>query len=68
MFRNELPAGLTSWAEDPHRKPSRQLEGLPELRRVHASKDYVIVYSILEDEVVVLVIRIAHRRDVYRGL
>jgi mRNA interferase RelE/StbE len=55
-------------AEDPHRRPSRQLEGYPDLRRVHASKDYVIVYSVIEDEVVVLVVRVAHRREVYRRL
>jgi mRNA interferase RelE/StbE len=55
-------------AEDPHRRPSCKLEGYPELRRIHASKDYVIVYSVLEDEVVVLVVRVAHRRDVYRRL
>jgi len=28
----------------------------------------VIVYSVLEDEVVVLIIRVAHRREVYRRL
>jgi mRNA interferase RelE/StbE len=55
-------------AENPFRAPSCQLEGYPELRRVHASKDYVIVYSVLEDEVVVLVVRVAHRREVYRRL
>jgi mRNA interferase RelE/StbE len=55
-------------AENPHRKPSCQLEGYPELRRVHASKDYVIVYSVLKTEIVVLVVRVAHRREVYRGL
>lgn len=55
-------------ADDPYRKPSCQLEGFPELRRVHASKDYVVVYSILKEEVVVLVVRVAHRREVYRRL
>ena len=55
-------------AEDPYRAPSCQLEGYPELRRIHASKDYVIVYSILKNEVVVFVVRVAHRREVYRGL
>lgn len=55
-------------AEDPYRRPSCQLEGYPELRRMHASKDYVIVYSILETEVVVLIVRVAHRREVYRRL
>jgi mRNA interferase RelE/StbE len=55
-------------ADDPYRRPSHQLEGYPELRRIHASKDYVIVYSILDDEVVVLIVRVAHRREVYRRL
>jgi len=59
---------LNLLSEDPHRQPSRQLEGYPELRRIHASKDYVIVYSVLKGELVVLVIRVAHRREVYRGL
>ena len=54
--------------EEPYRRPSCQLEGYPELRRVHASKDYVIVYSVIEDEVVVLIVRVAHRREVYRRL
>jgi len=55
-------------AEDPYRRPSCQLEGYSELRRVHASKDYVIVYSVIESEIVVLVVRVAHRREVYRRL
>jgi mRNA interferase RelE/StbE len=54
--------------EDPYRPPSCKLEGYPELRRIHASKDYVIVYSVLQDEVVVLIVRVAHRREVYRRL
>lgn len=55
-------------SEDPRRKPSRQLQGYPDLRRVHASKDYVIIYSILDDRLVILVVRVAHRGDVYRKL
>ena len=55
-------------ADDPYRLPSGKLEGYPELRRIHASKDYVILYSVLEDEVVVLVVRVGHRREIYRGL
>jgi len=53
---------------DPRREGTRQLEGHRDLRRVHASKDYVIVYTIRQREVLVLVVRVAHRKDVYRGL
>ena len=66
--RKRVARWLEMLAEDPYRRPSCQLEGYPELRRIHASKDYVIVYSVLEDEVVVLVVRVAHRREVYRRL
>ena len=55
-------------AQDPHRPLSCQLEGYPQLRRIHASRDYVIVYSIVAKELVVLIIRVAHRREVYRRL
>jgi mRNA interferase RelE/StbE len=55
-------------ALDPHREGTRKLEGQEGLRRVHASKDYVIVYVVRRQEVLVLVVRVAHRKDVYRGL
>jgi len=55
-------------AVDPRCEGSKQLEGKKHLRRVHAGRDYVIVYTVLEDVVVVLVVRIAHRREAYRGL
>jgi mRNA interferase RelE/StbE len=68
QVRRRVARWINLLAEDPHRAPSRRLEGHPELRRVHAGKDYVIVYSVLEDEVVVLIVRVAHRREVYRRL
>jgi mRNA-degrading endonuclease RelE of RelBE toxin-antitoxin system len=42
--------------------------GHPGIRRVHASKDYVILYTIENEQVTVLVLRIENRRDVYRRL
>jgi mRNA interferase RelE/StbE len=55
-------------ADDPRRTGTRQLEGRPELRRVHASKDYVILYAIRNRQLLILVVRVAHRKDAYRGL
>lgn len=54
--------------EDPRRAGTKQLEGHPGLRRVHAGKDYVIVYVIEDDKLTVLIVKVAHRRDVYRKL
>ncbi len=55
-------------SQDPRRAGTKQLEGHVELRRVHASKDYVILYQVRNAELIVLVVRVAHRRDVYRRL
>ena len=55
-------------AEDPRRAGTRQLEGCPGIRRVHAGKDYVVLYTVQEQDVVVLVLAVAHRRQVYRRL
>ena len=55
-------------AEDPRREGTKKLQGQGELRRVHASKDYVIVYLVRNKQVLVLIVRVGHRKDVYRGL
>ncbi len=44
-IRKRVARWIGLLAEDPYRSPSRQLEGYPQLRRVHASKDYVIVVT-----------------------
>ena len=71
---NELPeaVAVARWelirgplAEHPHRvgKPLRdQLAGRYSARR----GEFRVIYSIFEDRIVVRVIHIAHRRDVYR--
>lgn len=59
---------LVLLADDPRREGTKKLEGHAELRRVHASKDYVIVYSVRDKEMLVLIVRVAHRRDAYRRL
>jgi len=60
-----LAAVLGPIAENPRRlgKPLLgELEGLTAARR----GDYRIIYEILEEEQIVVVHRIEHRRDVYR--
>ena len=60
-----LEAILGPIAENPQRlgKPLvGELEGLCSARR----GDYRIIYQILEEDAVVLVHRVQHRRDVYR--
>jgi len=55
-------------AEDPRCERSKKLEGRSDFYRVHAGRDYVILYTILDDALVVLVVRAANRREANRGL
>jgi len=63
-LQGRILAKLDQLAEDPHLPGAEKLHGEPGYRvRVG---DYRIVYDILHQQVTVLVIRIGHRREVYR--
>jgi mRNA interferase RelE/StbE len=61
-----LEAIFGTIADNPHRA-SKSLRG--ELEGLHSARrgDFRIIYEIRDDEIVVLVHRIQHRKDVYRG-
>ena len=62
--RGRIVAAIDRLAETPHLGAA--LNGdMRGLRRLRVG-DYRMVYEIRDDELVVLVIRIAHRRDAYR--
>jgi mRNA interferase RelE/StbE len=71
----EVPAGIQrklirrmeGLAENPRPAGAKKLQGLEDTYRIRVG-DYRVVYEIKDDELVVLVIRVRHRRDVYRGL
>ena len=67
-IQKRIARWLDLLSDDPRREGTKKLQGHGQLRRVHASKDYVIVYAVRANEVLVLVVRIAHRKEVYRGL
>jgi mRNA interferase RelE/StbE len=54
-------------AVDPRPPGVQKLKGESDLFRLR-SGDYRVIYSIEDVRMIVLVIRIGHRRDVYRGL
>ena len=62
--RARIVAAIDRLAETPHLGTS--LKGdLRGLRRLRVG-DYRVVYEVRDDELVVLVVRVAHRRDAYR--
>ncbi|MGO9273243.1 MAG: type II toxin-antitoxin system RelE family toxin [Terriglobia bacterium] len=54
-------------ATDPRPSGAKALQGQHGLYRLR-SGNYRIIYRIEDDRLLVLVIKIGHRRDVYRGL
>jgi mRNA interferase RelE/StbE len=56
---------IDALAADPRPSGVEELKGAQNLWRVRTG-DYRIIFAIQDDVLVVLVIRIGHRRDVYR--
>ena len=62
--RERIVCAIDRLAEQPH--AGYPLKGdLRGLRRVRVG-DYRVVYEVLNNELVVLVVRVAHRREAYR--
>lgn len=53
--------------DNPTPEGSKKLKGLEDLYRIRIG-DYRVVYEVQGDVLLVLVVRIGHRRDVYRGV
>jgi len=52
-------------ARDPRPRGSRKLTGADRTWRIRIG-DYRVVYDVLDKKLVVLVVRVAHRREAYR--
>ncbi|HEX3963337.1 MAG TPA: type II toxin-antitoxin system RelE/ParE family toxin [Trebonia sp.] len=63
--RKRVGAAIDGLAEDPRPPGARALTGLPGALRIRVS-DYRIVYTVQDDQLIVLVIDIGHRREIYR--
>ena len=63
----KLVAVLRKLAENPRPGKVTKLKGLDELYRVRVG-NYRIVYTIEEKKLLILIVRIAHRKDVYKRL
>lgn len=56
---------VTVLAEDPHPIGSKKLRGSERMYRIRVG-DYRVVYSIFSDELIIEVVRVSHRKDIYR--
>ncbi len=62
-----IDARLLSLAEDPYPAVAKLLRGEEGIRRIRVG-DYRVLYRVENDRLVVLVLRVGHRREVYRRL
>ena len=60
-----VDACILALAETPRPLRTRKLKGAVDLWRVRVG-DYRIVYQIEDDRLLIVVVRIGHRREVYR--
>jgi mRNA interferase RelE/StbE len=65
--RDRLRDRIDRLAEDPRPPRSKRLAGTDELHRLRVG-DYRVLYTIADEKLLVLVVRVGHRRDVYRGI
>lgn len=63
--RNRIDKRILSLGDNPRPHGSGALEGVTGLYRIRVG-DYRIIYKIQDTNMVVLVVRIGHRREVYR--
>jgi mRNA interferase RelE/StbE len=63
--RRRIVASILALADDPRPAGCEKLAGQTDRYRIRIGR-FRVVYSIGDDELVVLVVRVAHRKDVYR--
>ncbi len=65
--RRRVSRVLDELEQNPRPIESRRITGSESLLRIRVG-DYRVVYQIEEERVTILIARIGHRREVYRGL
>jgi mRNA interferase RelE/StbE len=63
--RKRVSAAIDALATDPRPQGAKALTGMTGVLRVRVG-DYRIVYEVQDDQLVVLVIDVGHRREIYR--
>jgi mRNA interferase RelE/StbE len=65
--QRQIAAKIDALANNPRPTGCEELKGRPELLKIR-SGDYRIIYKVEDDRVLILVVRIRHRKDVYKRL
>jgi mRNA interferase RelE/StbE len=63
--RNRLVEAIQRLADRPRPHGARKLQGYDDVYRIRVGQ-YRVVYEILEDRVIVIVLKVGHRKDIYK--
>ena len=63
--RNRLVEAIQRLADRPRPHGARKLQGYDDVHRIRVGQ-YRVVYEILEDRVIVIVLKVGHRKDIYK--
>lgn len=64
QIRRRILAGISELEREPRPPGVRKLAGYDNAWRVRVG-DYRVLYEVIDDRVLVTIVRVAHRRDVY---
>lgn len=67
LVARRVLTAVNALGDNPRPTGSRPLTGYPDLRRIRVG-DYRVVYTIRDTGLLVLALRVAHRRAVYRNV
>lgn len=67
VVQERIITAIDTLAQVPHPPNAEPIKGLADTFRIRVG-DYRIIYSLHDDELLILVIRVGHRREVYRRL
>jgi mRNA interferase RelE/StbE len=66
-IQRQIINSIRELAQNPRPQGCKKLQGYKELYRIR-SGHYRIIYTIREKKLLVLVVQVAHRKDIYRHL
>ena len=65
LDRERVARTMLALADDPFPRGTRKLSGYDDVFRVRVGR-YRILYSVSNTEVIIVILKIGHRKDVYR--
>lgn len=64
--RSRIAEAIEPLADDPRRPGTRKLTGSASLYRLRVG-DYRVIYEVQDEKLILVVVKVGHRREVYRG-